>query len=418
MQISTPIPKNIINSENLNLSMLDIINKWIAIILAFMIPISTAGTNITALIILILFLASGQWNKKIILLKSNKFAIFALALYIALAIGILYSKSDSFHHDIMRLMKYNKLLLVPVIIYLFQDIKYKKIGLYSFMTAIALTLIFGYLHQLFNMPLPSAPYDNPGAIFIHHIITPCFMAFFTTFCLYKFINTKYFKYQAIWVISALLSIYYIYFISLGRTGYLIQTILLPIFIFYLIKSKKFSNKKLISFIFSIIALTIITLFIGIKSNNTLQRRINAAVHDVMLFKKHNPHSSNGARLSWYVNFTKLIAKKPIFGYGTGSLKKVYAKNFANKNLPLTGNPHNQYIEIAFKLGLFGLAIYLSMLFFAYKNLCDDPMINLMGKTAIILFMVGSCMNSWLLDLSPGFLLCYLAALANKPKTIK
>ena len=131
-------------------------------------------------------------------------------------------------------------------------------------------------------------------------------------------------------------------------------------------------------------------------------------------KKHNPHSSNGARLSWYVNFSKLIAKKPIFGYGTGSLQSVYKQNFANKNLPLTNNPHNQYIEIAFSLGLFGLAIYLSMFFFAYKNLCDDPMINLMGKTTIILFMIGSCMNSWLSDLTPGFFLCFFAALANKP----
>ena len=60
-----------------------------------------------------------------------------------------------------------------------------------------------------------------------------------------------------------------------------------------------------------------------------------------------------------MNFTKLIAKKPIFGYGTGSLKEVYAENFANKNIPLTGNPHNQYIEIAFKLGLFGLS-YISI----------------------------------------------------------
>ena len=150
IQISNTISKNINTSKIFNLAKLDIINKWIAIILAFMIPISTAGTNITALVILILFLASGQWNKKFNLLKSNKLAIFALALYLALAIGILYSKSDSIHHDIMRLMKYNKLLLVPVIIYLFQDIKSKKIGLYSFMSAIVLTLIFGYLHQLFN----------------------------------------------------------------------------------------------------------------------------------------------------------------------------------------------------------------------------------------------------------------------------
>ena len=63
------------------------------------------------------------------------------------------------------------------------------------------------------------------------------------------------------------------------------------------------------------------------------------------------------RLSWYVHFTKLIAKKPVFGYGTGSLKEVYTENFANKNLSLTNNPHNQYIVIAFSLGLFGLAIY-------------------------------------------------------------
>jgi len=240
------------------------------------------------------------------------------------------------------------------------------------------------------------------------------MAFFTTFCLYKLINSKSLKYQAMWAISALSSFYYIYFISLRRTGYLIQTILLLLFVAYLIKSKKLNNKKIIGFSFSIIAVASLTLFIGIKTNNNLERRINDAIHDVQLFKKHNPHSSNGARLSWYVNFTKLIAKKPIFGYGTGSLQSVYKENFANKNLPLTNNPHNQYIEIAFKLGLFGLAIYLSMLFFAYKNLCDDPMINLIGKTAIILFMIGSCMNSWLLDLTPGFFLCFFAALANKP----
>ena len=57
-QISNTISENINTSKIFNLAKLDIINKWIAIILAFMIPISTAGTNITALIILILFLAS------------------------------------------------------------------------------------------------------------------------------------------------------------------------------------------------------------------------------------------------------------------------------------------------------------------------------------------------------------------------
>ena len=120
--------KNITKAQDIELKAIDKANRWLSILLAFMIPITTAGTNITALIILILFLTSGQWRKKLNLLKNNKLAIFSLALYIALAIGLLYSKSDLFHHDIMRLMKYNKLLLVPVIIYLFQDIKYKKLA--------------------------------------------------------------------------------------------------------------------------------------------------------------------------------------------------------------------------------------------------------------------------------------------------
>jgi O-antigen ligase len=416
-QISNTISKNLNTSKTFNLAKLDIINKWIAIILAFMIPISTAGTNITALVILILFLASGQWKKKYSLLKNNPLFLLALALYLALAIGILYSKSDSIHHDIMRLMKYNKLLLIPIIIYLFQDIKYKKIGIYAFLSGVALSIVIGYLHFFFNTPLPSGSTNTPGNIFIHHIITTAFMAFFTTFCLYKVICSKAIKLRVTWLIFAFSSIYYIYFISGVRTGYLIQSTLLLFFVFYFLKNKTISAKKCFLNILLIVFLSTIVASIGLK-DSSLQNRINDVIHDITLFKKHNSNTSIGSRLSWYINDAKLIAKKPIFGYGTGSLTDVYAAKFSGKNLPLTTNPHNQYIEIAFQLGIFGLSIYLALLFFAYKNICKDSLINIMGKSAIILIVFGSFFNSWLLDLAPGFFLCYFAALANKPKTIK
>lgn len=409
------IPSKLTTTINLDLSRIDKINRWCAILLAFMIPITSAGKNIVGLIVLLLFLSSGQWHKKITILKNNPLVILSLILYIALAIGVLYSGANTYSHALARLMKYNKLLLIPVIIYLFQDTKYKKIGIYFFVSAMLLTVLIGYLHFFTGMKMPSGSY-NPGRIFIHYIITPAFMAFTAIFCLQKFITTLNNNLIKItWLTTALATIYYVYFISGTRSGYLLQSILLIYFGYNICTTKhNFNIAKSWPRVLLLIAMLGIIFPLGIKYTNMFTARVFEAKSDVTKFQNNQAFTSNGARLSWYVNAPKIIAKKPIFGYGTGSLTDVYAQNFAGKNMPLTTNPHNQYIEIAFQLGIFGLALLLALLFFAYKNVAEDPLINLMGKSAIITIAIGSCFNSWLLDLAPGFFLCYFAALTNKP----
>ena len=79
------------------------------------------------------------------------------------------------------------MFLVPVIIYLLQDIKYKEIGLYSFMHALALTLVVEYSNKIFNTSLPSN-HTAPANIFVHHIIFHCFMVFFTIFALSAYVE--------------------------------------------------------------------------------------------------------------------------------------------------------------------------------------------------------------------------------------
>ncbi len=405
---------NSIAIEKPTLTKIDNANKWLAILLGFMIPTTTAGTNITALIILILFLTSGEWGKKYNTLKNNPLATISVMLYLALAIGVLYSEASP--HDAMaRLMKYNKLLIVPILIYLFQDLKHKKLGIYAFASAMLLSVAIGFLHAFFKVPLPSGT-PNPGNIFIHHIITSAFMAILVVFCLYQYITQKNKISQVIWLCFALASTYYVYFITGTRTGFLILSILILYFAFHVATSKNhFSIKKNLTKILVLIISLIITISVGLNYSKTFTARVYQAANDAIEYKKNNvTWTSNGTRLSWYVNAPKLIIKKPIFGYGTGSIKDVYTANFAKKHLPLTANPHNQYIEIAFQLGIIGLALYLALLFFAYKNINNDPLISLMGKSTIIMFVIGSCINSWLLDLAPGFFFCYIAALATKP----
>ena len=58
-------------------------------------------------------------------------------------------------------------------------------------------------------------------------------------------------------------------------------------------------------------------------------------------------TSVGQRLEFYINSLQIVRKNPLFGNGTGSFVKSYAKQGKGSTMEATVNLHNEYLVVAY-----------------------------------------------------------------------
>lgn len=133
--------------KNKTLSFNSSVMIWLIIAASFSINLPIAFGSIYISLFLILWLASGDYAIKLTLIKNNPGAIVALLLFCAYAIGTTYS-SASIHDSTHYLMKYSKLLLIPLIVAVVTDEKYRKYAINAFLISLLGYLLVSYLNWL------------------------------------------------------------------------------------------------------------------------------------------------------------------------------------------------------------------------------------------------------------------------------
>ena len=124
-------------------------------------------------------------------------------------------------------------------------------------------------------------------------------------------------------------------------------------------------------------------------------------------------SSAGARFEMYKNTFTLIKKHPLFGGGTGSIETEYNDLIKDKQdiyITRVTNPHNQYLMTTQELGLVGLLMFFA---FFWTHWCQsyklkEKELGHALRALIMSTMVGSLLNSLLLDSGDGRMYCLLA----------
>lgn len=107
-------------------------------------------------------------------------------------------------------------------------------------------------------------------------------------------------------------------------------------------------------------------------------------------------TSIGVRVVFARNTLALIAERPLFGYGLGSFKPVYAGYVDARSSGFdalhAGDPHNQYLYVVFEQGLIGLAIFLGMMITLFRSFPRDPYGHL-AACALTAWIIGCLFNS-------------------------
>jgi len=173
------------------------------------------------------------------------------------------------------------------------------------------------------------------------------------------------------------------FVMSGRTGYIVFLVIIA----YELQKLLPSRWKLIAFLSPVILSAI---FYSVSP--VFHKRIAEINSNTEIYFENDLISSGtseGQRLDMWKQTSLGIFKKPILGYGVGSMPDLYkAEDGLIKNA--VSQPHQQYLFWWAEFGLIGLIIMLGFFFVLYK---DSRILDLQARSALlsvitVLFVMG------------------------------
>jgi O-antigen ligase len=367
----------------------------------FTIPISTFGTTVSLLGIILFWLLTGDYQRKLGLFWHHPIVRVFFILMLGSFISLIYTDAES-KEAFNGIKDSLRLGFIGVLLYYFSHERsegLKKRCIQAFVFAMILTAVLSYLKYFFHL-LPYKQGLTDAAVFKNHIKTSFFMTMAVYFMANEVRSRP--KNLLLWIGIVLLSVN-ILFLSEGRIGYIIFGLLA---MYYFWDLAKIRGVLVISG--ALVAILLVSQQFSLK----IYDRLEQIPKDLEMFsvKQDVKTSSIGARLNFIETSSKLIQEKPWLGWGIGSFKQAYQTIALDENLQ-TNNPHNEYMRIVVEFGILGLVWlgYLIVTVSRYiKKIPQDQQFLIRGIW--VAFLIGCLANSWLMDFSEGMFIVLILSM--------
>jgi len=370
-----------------------------AILLAFVLPISTAATTGLAFFILLAWALGADWETKRRVLFRHPLVGWIYPIVILILISACYSIATP---SAMRdgVIDGLRLCWIPLLIYFYRSEKTARLALSAFVLAMMITLVLAFLKVYGGLPI-GLKYTT-GAIFKSHIKTSFFMAMAAFFLAWHIKQSP--RYRVFFGVWIALMIYYLVFMNVGRIGYITLVLCLGWLAWC-----QFRWKGIVG------ALLIGAGLIGsaYMSASVFSKRM---IQDLDFYQQGSLiHSSLGSRLQFAESSLHLIAAHPWIGQGVGSFGEGYARWHVGEDTLLTDNPHNEYLRIGVELGTIGFLLLMALF---YRQIWLSRALPLNWRVLcqgfLLTFMVGCLFNSWLKDFTEAYFYCVITAICFAP----
>lgn len=326
---------------------LDKASKYSMLLLIFFLPFSTAIMSVLAILTVVLIIFGGRWQEKIAAIRHNPIVFWSLLLFLLYVAGMFYSTA-AWSERLYVLSKYSKLLLIPIFIPVFLDEKIRQLAVKIFMIAMVIILVVSYF-QYFKIPPFAHLGFEPNAVFKNHSTANFLMAFAAFIFLIKFFAVS--KHRWIYLAITILMIINVFFMGVGRIGYMLLFFLLPLAAYYRFKWLGMVTGLLVS---------CLLFFSAYHFSDTFRARtqyFSSVQHSEQDGSFNIRHYQAQVGLS-------IIKHYPIFGVGTGNFWNKY-QEFA----PLHDNSANiqtQYMQTFVELGVVGLIVLLLLIWQQFR----------------------------------------------------
>ena len=379
-------------------------------------PLTVSLANTVIVMIVLLWLCSGDYKSKYNEIISSKLMISSIVFYIAHIIGMFWTEDLEWGFHVLHKMWYF-LLLLPVL-YTIVNKEYTKYYIYAFLAAIALTEILSYLVWFEVIgEFRKAHFNNPTP-FMSHISYNPFLAFAIYLVAYEIFIKKELS-KSMLLVYSFFSVIMVFnmFITQGRAGQIAFFALMAILIL-----QYFTGQRIKALIVALIFIPAVFITAYQISPN-FEQRANLAIDEIVNYdvktvaKNQSASSSAGIRILFAINSWEIIKENALLGAGTGDFpneyKKISVRN--SPNAPYADNPHNMYVLVLVQLGIVGLLSMLSIMYYQIKLSFkgSNRFFRDVGFALPLLFLVIMWSDSYLLGHFTGLLFVFFSSFLYK-----
>ena len=375
-----------------------LVSRSSAVVLAAVLPFSTALTNACLAVCLLGWLLSGRVKSDCFRLIRNPITWAVLTFLAFLAVSSLWAHVPG-RVSLAEISKYRKLLFLLLFMALFwqEEVWKERLLTVLFASLFALSVLcFGVA-----LGVPGLPAMDPwqGAIVLkNHIAQGILLSLLIVLgCRWVYYGDR--LWRRVWggtgVVTALISVFYL---ANGRTGYVCAAVALVLSVFWLVKSWKLKSAM-------VLAAVVVVAVVGFTSDR-IQKRFEMVGEDVTQFEQGNSDTSSGLRLSFWQQSFEMVKKSPMWGIGAGAWRHEYRLGVGEPetkdNIKETGNPHNEYLNVVSQTGVIGFLLFVWFLWQAFRaglKLRADDRCLLMGFGGM--FLVGCLFNSLIFNFTEG-----------------
>ena len=369
----------------------------------FAIPVSTSAKSILIPLTLSLILFSPTYRKDLAALIYQPWCQATLLLFFMALVACTWSPA-TFNEKCLVLEKYSKILYLPILAVGFRDPKARHMAIYAFLAAMGVTCLGSILKDVGILHLRE---PDPGFVFRNHIMGGHMMAFATYLSAWLLIRQRG-RIRFLYAFMVVLYSYQLFFISSGRTGYIVYLLLLVLLIVQMLSWRK----ALLA-----VLLGLVLISVGYMSSSVMQARLGDAYSNWQHYQE-NKNTPIGMRIQFHEFADNLYQRHPWLGNGTGSFTYYFRVEKPMSSWWWTLlEPHSQYWLVAAEFGRVGIVVllfFLGSLFFASFKFRS---MRVVAIGLLVPFVIGNLSDSLLLYSGSGyFFLLFMALCLGEQKT--
>jgi len=389
---------------------------WSLLGLMFSIPMSVSLSCIFWITVLIIILITPAYRHLLPVILKSPVAISSIAFFIFICVACLWSDA-LLSEKLIIVEKYSKFLFFPLLIAAFSQKNLRYQTLHAFLAIMTLTALLSLLKWT-GIEFIHWKNGDPDQVFYNHIMTSLMMAYAAytsawffwrstlpevTTCAFEGVATQdlgsvenkdvrsdksacRYLGQSIYALLFILFTFQLFFISSGRTGYILYSLLVCLFLWQTLPLKK-----------ALIAISISGIFLGIIccQSPVVQQGIENIIHDKIAYQQHDLQTSLGYRLQFHAFSKKLFEEHYLIGNGTAGFWHAYQRdNPIPSWISKHPEPHGQYWLFLSEFGLLGFFIFALFLCALLYEIWQLKEMQLLAIGIFAIFLVGNFTDSF------------------------
>jgi O-antigen ligase len=377
-----------------------------AVLVAASLPWSTTLVAIFAAALLV---SMGPFLDVSAFLRSLKrpVCVLPIALFVLAVVGTLWSIAP-WSDRLYAVGPATKLLMLPVLLYHFERSARGVQVFIAFLVSCALLMAMSWI-VAFDPKLalkPGAEYGVPVKNYIDQSQEFALCVVVLAYPIISLLRAKSTRLAALLIAVSLSFVANMLFVTVSRTALVTMPIMLAVFALLHLRWR------------SIVIVTCAAAVLGAAVWSTspqLRWTTTTFLRDYQLYKERNIPTSIGLRLEFWQKSLRFISEAPVFGHGTGSIRRLFEEAAVDQlgaAAEVVANPHNQTLSVAIQWGAVGIVVLWALWLTHFSLFRGEGLATWIGLMVVVQNIFTSLFNSHLFDFNEGWIYVLGVAIAG------